>query len=170
MFRRATAVLFCGLLLGACGYEPLYGKGPGAALQGNDLSLVAIAPIQARLGNQLRLQLLSQIAPYGQQKDLLYRLEVTLDEQRIDLAVQRDRTATRFDIRVLATIRLIELSTNTSVFQAQSRSSASYNVVTSDFATLTAERDAEKRVAEQLARDIALHISLFLKRQLERQS
>lgn len=170
MLRRAIGLLCCGLLLAGCGYRPLYASGQNASSLAADLAAVGIAPIPDRLGYLVRTRLLNQVNPFGQRQSLVYRLEVALTEERIELAVQNDRTATRFDIRVLAIVRLIHIQSDSVVFEAASRSSASYNVVTSDFATLVTARDAEDRVADQLSEDIALKVSLFLERQKNRQS
>lgn len=168
--RGVVTALATLLLLSGCGYKPLYATDSGDTGRAADLSEVAVAPIEGRLGNTVRAYLLNQVAPYGQQKSVLYRLDVALEADRIELAVQRDRTATRFDIRLRATVRLVSLKANDVVFTSATQSSASYDVVTSDFATLVAERDAENRVAEQISVEIATHIALFLERQRERRS
>ncbi len=170
MLRRAVGLLCCGLLLAGCGYRPLYASDQNATSLAADLAGVGIAPIPDRMGYLVRTRLLNQVNPFGQRQSLVYRLEITLNEERIALAVQDDRTATRFDIRVLATARLIHIQSDRVVFEAASRSSASYNVVTSDFATLVTARDAEDRVADQLSEEIALKVSLFLERQKNRRS
>ena len=165
---KAIALLSV-LTLVACGYQPLYGS-KQQNIAKSDLSEVTIAAVEGRLGDSVRLHLQNEMAPFGARRAALYRLHVSLDEDRIDLGVQKDRTATRFDFRIYARIQLVSLQSNTVVFEASPHTSASYDVVASDFATLMAERDAERRAAEQLSRDITLHISLFLERERQRQS
>lgn len=60
----------------------------------------------------------------------------------------------------------MDIRTGNTVHEGQSRSIASYNVVDSQFATLSAQRDAEERAAVELSEDIKLRLAIFFDRQL----
>ena len=157
---RALALLLVVTLLAACGFRPLYGGREGAATAAA-LSQIHVAPIEERIGQELRNALIDGLAPEGQAHEMRYRLSIDVDTRRQRLLIQLDDTATRFNLFMTASFVLTEVATGVSIYSDSVRLKGSYNVVPSDFATLAAEQDAEKRVAREASEEIRTLLAIF---------
>ena len=150
------------VLLAACGFEPLHGRQQSGSDTSTELSKIAVPPIPDRLGQMLRIELTNQLTPKGQPRAPLYVLTVSVNENKQDLAIRKDATATRANLTITATFSLTDKKTNKSVFNGSLRSVNSYNIIDADFATLTAENDARRRGVRVLATEIGLRLGVFL--------
>lgn len=162
-FRAALWLLVCGLI-SACGFQPLYsqnGSGPGVQAE---LSAISVDVKGARLEQLVFSSLVDELTPLGVPASPAYRLEVSLKQTSQGVGFEEDDSATRFNFRLVGDWRLIDTANHEVLFRSASRSIAAYNVVTSQFATLTAEKDAEERAAVDLARDIRLQLSLHFRK------
>lgn len=165
--RDATLLLVVGLATGlaACGFQPLYGSrdrgGPGAV---EALAQVAVDPIRDRLGQVLRNNLVDRLSTTGEPERPRYRLTVALAVGKEGLAITKDESITRFNLRINASFVLREVGSNAEVTRGTSRTIAAYNVVESQFATLSAEKDAEIRAARELSDDIRTRLAVFFTR------
>lgn len=162
---RAAALrslMFAAALAAAgCGFQPLHGereRGSPAAL-----SEVAIARIEDRAGQILRNHLLDKMNPDGAPTDPRYVLTVRLVESIERIALRNDATATRANLRIQAAYNL-RRAEGGAVFRATSVSTGSYNVLLNDFATLSAENDARRRVLLELSEEIKNRVAIFLSR------
>lgn len=161
--KSVAAIAALSFLVTACGFQPLYSQnGAGPAVQA-ELAAIIIKVKPDRLERLVYSSLRDELSPLGAPASPAYRLEVTLAEIRTGVGFEADDSATRFNFQLLGTWRLIDLENQEVLFQSTSRSIAAYNVVTSQFATLTAEKDAEERTAVDLARDIQLQLSLHFR-------
>ncbi|MFQ5348242.1 MAG: LPS assembly lipoprotein LptE [Rhodothalassiaceae bacterium] len=163
MMRILVALLFC-LLLGGCGFSPLYAPaGTGAAAAGSDvpkaLATVEVASARDRVGQELRNHLIAMLTPRGYPAAARYRLEFDLDEQVEGFAFRSDRAVTRERLRLHARYRLRDLATDSWVIEAETDAASSYDVVQSDFANISAQRDARSRASAMLAQRIAAHLA-----------
>ncbi len=156
--RALFLVLFITPMLGACGFQPLYGSDGGTRNLPADLARIQIAPIPDRIGQQVRNTLLDQINPEGEPGAPDYRLEVKLDLHRQGVGYRRDESITRVNLRLNATY-LLRDSADKVVFSGSGNSIASFDVVQKDFSTLTAERDGEERMAIDVANQIVLQLA-----------
>lgn len=165
MSARAVALA---LLLGlsACGFRPLYGEqdrgGAGTAPQ---LQEILVNPIADRLGQILRNDLVDRLSPTGAPDRPRYRLSVAIAAGEEGLAITKDESITRFNLRISATYVLYDAQSNAEVTRGISRTIAAYNVVQSQFATLAAEKDAENRAARELSEDIRTRLAVFFTRE-----
>ena len=100
----------------------------------------------------------------GEPRRPLYRLRVELARSKAPLAIQLDSTVTRFNLRLDATFTLIDAPTGQALYRDRARAIGSYNAVRSDFATLTAEQDTERRGARELSEEIRTLLSVYLSR------
>ena len=123
-----------------------------------------MTPIGGRVGLQLRNDLIDRFSARGGQTAKFYRLDIVLNARKEGLAIQQDESVTRFNYRLFGNFRLIRLSDQQVIFEDNARTYVAYNVVQSDFATLSAERDAEERAAHDLRAEIATRLSLYFKR------
>lgn len=124
-----------------------------------ELARIAISPIPDRLGQVVHNHLRDDLTPGGLPADPTHRLEVALVTNREGLGYRRDESITRVNLWLVATYRLIAVSSGKVEFEERARAVASFDVVQSDFSTLTAERDAEDRVARAVSREIALRLA-----------
>lgn len=145
-------------LLSGCGFQPLYksgGTGDQAAL-----ATIDVVTIKDRIGQQLRNMLNAALAPRGRASVTDYRLTVTLTESKSRLAILKDETATRANLTIRAKFKLDALKNpKLRPFLGRALSTNSYNILTSDFATLSAERDARNRALRTLSEEIRLRVA-----------
>ncbi len=148
-----TVVLLAGSLVAACGFTPIYRQDESTSLR-EYLSLIEVAPIGGQSGLQLRNRLTEKISPRGVVDVPQFRLSVKLESSTDALLIQLDNTATRQNLKMNASFTLTDLSTGETVFQGQTISVGSYNVVDSEFATISAEDNATERAAREIGEEI----------------
>jgi LPS-assembly lipoprotein len=161
--RRIAIAVAALALLGACGFEPLYGERGSDAPVGGLLEQVAVSPIADRTGQLLRIELTNRLTPTTPTESR-YNLEVTLSESQASLAVRRDATATRANLTISANYSLRRNGNAQILTSGSIRSVNSYDILTSDFATLAAEADARKRATRDIADAIVDRLAIFLSR------
>lgn len=152
--------------LGACGFEPVYGRG-NSAVRHADLAAIEILPIQGqaspgaisdgnsrlgRAGLELRKRLINSLS--ADHAAPRFQLGVALEESQGAFAIQADDRVTRYQLALTATFNLVEIASDKKVYSATTRSVGSYNVGNADFATVASEADARKRAALDLADNI----------------
>jgi LPS-assembly lipoprotein len=154
----ATAVAAT-LAMSGCGFEPMHGQRSGASSAA--LSSIDIQLIADRSGQILRNELLQQMQPRGPAR-ARYSLAVTLTESLTNLGIRKDEVATRANLALSASFTITELGGAKRIFSGSARSVNSYNILTSDFATLSARDDARRRGVNQLAQEIRKRVSVWL--------
>ena len=155
-----SALLAALVLLGACGFRPLYGsKERGAAAA--ELAAVEIKPIADRVGQQLHNLLLDRINPRGRPAEPRYILKIRLTQGIERLAVRKTAFSTRANLRLTAIFDLEPAAGGDSLVSGTSLAISSYNILNSEFATLTSEKDARTRATGQLAEDIRTRLAVF---------
>ena len=160
LFRISLAVAAATLLAG-CGFQPLHGGAIGRDARA-ELATVRIEPIEERIGQMLRNELLDAMNPTGAPERPEYRLSVTLVESRQELAVRRSEFATRANLQLVATYRLAPAGNEKVVTTfGSSNVIASYDILSNDYATLAAEADARKRAVREISDDITQRLAAF---------
>ena len=147
--------------LAGCGFQPLYGKTTAYDGVAADFGAIEIVDIPERVGLSVRNHLIDLMPQEGAAR---YRLIVTLSENREGLALRRDASVTRYNYVLRATFELRDAATDAVVDKGHARAIAAYNVVDSQFATLSAEQDAETRAARELAEQIRLRLGVGFER------
>ena len=146
------------LLSSSCGFRPLY-KSSGVSGEAA-LATVEVAIIKDRIGQQLRNLLTRNLSPRGRSARTDYRLTVSLTESKRKLAIRKDETATRANLTIKAEFKLLALhQPGLGTYRGNALSTNSYNILISDFATLSAERDARTRALRNLAEAIRLRVA-----------
>ena len=163
----AITVLLAGLALGSCGFRPLHAARSGGAEQ--NLAQVKIAIIADRTGQKLHNLLRDKLNPKGAAAKPRYVLRVTLKESIRNLAIRKDEIATRANLLLRATFRLDRLADKAQLLSGTAASTNSYNILRSDFATLSAESDARDRAVREISHEIRSRIAIFLDRQMKSQ-
>ncbi|MBH63516.1 MAG: hypothetical protein CL569_13940 [Alphaproteobacteria bacterium] len=160
MWCFRSSVVALAALVSACGFEPLHAPSGGAVP--TVLAGIDIAPIPNRLGQVVRNHLLDRLTPLGEPVFAEYRFIVSLRVAKEALAIARDDSATRFNVSLQADYDLVHVRSGNSVLQGEARSVAAYNVVSSDYANVVTERDAELRAARELSDEIKTRLSVYL--------
>lgn len=158
-----VCLLVAATALAGCGFRPLYGDVPGAVPEPR-LAAVDIGLIADRSGQVLRNRLLTRMQPRGPVDPPTHVLDIDLVESRTGIAVQRDETATRTNLTVIAHLALTDLETGELALVQSVSAYASYDTLLAEYATLSAERDARERAVIDLAERIATVIALYLQR------
>ncbi|WP_417449149.1 LPS assembly lipoprotein LptE [Kordiimonas sp.] len=157
--KKLLAIGFV-LLLGACGFRPLYEAGGSSAAMQQHLAGVEVAPIADRLGQQMRNRLLDRLNSGGTPQ---YRLVITLAQESEGYGIRPDAAATQEQLTVFAKVQLINLNGETLVFEEDMRATTSYDLVLSDYAILSRREDSARRLvlelAERIHRRLALHFT-----------
>ena len=165
MVRPGPALLWLAAIasvaLAGCGFRPLYGETSEAAPAA--LAEVAIDRIDDRVGQMMRNQLLDKINPRGAPSRPKYLLTVKLTESTERIGLRQDATATRVNLRMNATYQLRRVDGGV-VFRSTSAFTGSYNVLLNDFATLSSENDARRRVVQDLSEEIKNRVAIHLSR------
>jgi LPS-assembly lipoprotein len=152
------------LLLGGCGFHPLYAENELAADE-PALATVKVLPIKDRIGQMLELSLRASFNPRGIVVEPRYRLAVALTVTRVDLGIQRDATSTRGRVDVQASIQLLDAKGGTPAYTSHAQSTAEFNILNDAYAAEVAEEDARARTVRDLSEEIRARVALFLQRQ-----
>jgi len=155
--KKHAAIAAC-LLLAGCGFHPLY----GGRLE-PQMASVYVEPIEERDGYELRTRLIDLLHTDGQQAGKRYFLKVILNESAQGIALQNDATITRYNNTLDAKYVLSDAQ-GTALFTGTQTELASYNVVNSPYATLTAAQDSSKRAAQQMAERIQLDLGVWFRK------
>lgn len=147
-------------LLAACGFQPLYESGGSSVAMQAHLASVEVGPIADRLGQVMRNRLVSRLNTEGRAE---YRLDVVLDQSSETFGVRPDTATTQEQLTIIATVRLIAIETGNPVLEQSFRARTSFDLVLSDFATVSQREDSAQRLAldlaERIHRRVALHFA-----------
>jgi len=159
---RAARILalVAALAVAGCGFQPIHGQRSAASSEA--LATIDIGLIADRTGQMLRNELLRQMQPRGGRTPARYALSVSMGESLQNLAIRKDETATRANLILIARFSVTSRSDDKKLFSGTARSVNSYNILTSDFATLSAREDARRRGVQQLASGIKERLSVWL--------
>jgi LPS-assembly lipoprotein len=105
-----------------------------------------------------------RLNPGGPPAQPLYVLDVQLKESIEQLAIRKDETATRANLRLSAEYKLRQRDTNEVVTSGLSLTTTTYNILNSQFATYTSEEDARKRALRELSDDIRIQLGAYFHR------
>jgi LPS-assembly lipoprotein len=155
------------LILAACGFTPMYGSGAGSsgvsAPQGLDKVDIALIPDES--GVYLRNLLIDSFYRGGYPSSPTHVLQVeNLREHEYSLDITRASEATRKQIRLTATLKLVERATGKLALTRPLTAITSYNVLGSQFTTRVSENDAREAALTDLARQIETQTALYFKR------
>lgn len=110
----------------------------------------------------LRNELLERMQPRGPAKTTRFTLIVKLSEGLHELGIQKNAVATRANLMLNAEFTVADREDGKPLYSGRATSVNSYDILTSDFATLSALGDARRRAVRQLAFDIRERISMWL--------
>jgi LPS-assembly lipoprotein len=158
MMRFLTLIL-AALALSACGLKPLYSGGSQGQVS-SMLGAVAVDPIEGKNGWLMRNALNDRLNA-GKNNGVRYRLLVKLDDQIEGFGVRADDTITRERRTLRARYQLIDLESGAMVLDATAGWDAGIDVVSSEYATISAENTALENLTQKVAEQIVTRLSLF---------
>jgi LPS-assembly lipoprotein len=164
--RSRRSVLFGGCLtLGACTIRPLLLETADDQNVRQELEATKIVGLDGRLGQLVRNALLDELSPTGIEAPTRYILQIDLRRSAQSLGIQLDDVITRFNLTLTARFELVDPKDGRVLYEDQVRRIASYNVTEQPYATLAAEVDAERRVAQEVGSNIRTVLAVYFARQ-----
>jgi LPS-assembly lipoprotein len=157
---RLLAVLAISLPLAGC-FKPMYGSLDGAPPVIDELARVNVAPIEERVGQQVRNELVYAFSA-GEAADAPYKLVVTLKHHIEDSVIQPTGEAVTKNYELRANFTLIEVESGKVLYGGSTLSRAAFDRTAQLFANQRAERDAEDRAARTVAENVKTRIAAYL--------
>ena len=170
MLHRKHLIWGLLLILGGCGFEPLYveKKHSNMWYYGGDfdtsisqeMAQVSIEPISQRFGQVMRNELLDLLTPKGAPKQPKYRLYVNLSSKNVsDQALRSDITATRKMVKYRVRYYIVEGTEK--VLSGDSIAYVSYDILANPYSTTMAQKKGDEDAAKIIANDIALRLGAY---------
>ncbi len=157
---RFILLTFLSLMLTACGFKPLLEAGGSSKAMQSELSAIFVEPIPDRLGQVTRHSLMDRLNVGGTEK---YSLHVVFEQSSEGYGVRPDAATTQEQITMAAYVKLVSYADNSVLFEDTLKASTSFDIVLSDYATVTQREDSARRLALELAerihRRLALHFA-----------
>jgi len=176
--RAAGAIAVLGLALGlyGCGFHPLYAipDAPQGTMR-QELGSIYVEPIPDRMGYELRNSLTDVLDARGGSDGAAYRLRLTLTEKSDAVGVQSQsvgaisQTAiTRYNDRLTVEYELVDAATGAVITRGVETGLSAYNVLSSPYATLVAQQDADRSAADDIADRIRIDLAVFFAQKAKR--
>jgi LPS-assembly lipoprotein len=164
---NSAALVFACLALPGCGLHPLYGGGTSSPVSAT-LRSVQVGAIAGRSGWLVRNKLVERLGEQGI-GTAAYRLDVTLDDNITSYGIRSNQVATQERRTLHARYQLVDLSNGQVVLDATSGSDAGIDIVSSEYATVTAEQTALENLAGIVADQIVSRLALYATRTAPRE-
>ena len=160
---KKIRLFFCFIvffILTSCGYEPIHSKNPNT---NKELLSISVKNIKNRPGQILRNTLLNQLNPERERVITKYKLIVEIFESKSSLAYRRDKSATRTDLQITANYLLEDIKNGEILLKQEAKSTSSFDIVESVYATLIAEKDVREKNLKVISNDIYTNLVIFFK-------
>lgn len=157
------------LTLTACGFSPIYGNytRSDAISVERSLANIEINIIPNKEGQYIRNELIDRFYKNGYPTNPKYTLSIqNIDESTSNLDITKSSDATRAQLKLTTSMRLIDAETGKTLITKPLRAITSYNILSSQFTTRVSEEDARKAALNELANQIETSIALYLNKQL----
>lgn len=168
---RAGAVALAVMAVAGCGFQPLYRKdagNPGVTAELERIKVLTVTSEEtkyARLGQEMRNLLLRHLNPDGAPAAPRYLLENDLRVNVARTGIQITDEATRARLTVRVVFKLLDARSKRVLYRGDERSVNSYNVADSQYATLSAERDAARRAVREISDSIRIRLAIYFERE-----
>jgi LPS-assembly lipoprotein len=162
--KRLALPLAALLSLTGCGLSPMYaGGGSGPVAHG--LAAVEVSPIQGKAGWLMRNALNDRLGQSGTHGAPRYRLDVLLDDKLEGLGLITNDTIGRERRTLRARYQLVDLASGDILLDATAGSDAGIDVVSSEYATISAENTALENLSREVSDQIVTRLALTLRAQ-----
>lgn len=153
------------LLLGACGFSPMYAPAGGS---GAAIGPVEVAMIDGKAGHVLKTEL-DRILAVENNGGAPALLNITLNEQATPLGLRRDELSTRAELRLTANYVLTPPSGG-AIMRGSVVTVVNYDIPTAAFGEIAAQDDARERAAETMAERFRAELALRMAQAREQQA
>lgn len=162
-FKIIRLAVFLNLIIATgCGFQPLYSHGGANSSHVlNQLARIQINPIENRTGQILRNFLQDKLTPSGVPSSPKHKLTISLKETRSDMAILRDSTSTFAKVKMDAKYQLINIETKNVLDSGTVTSTTVFNIVSSEYANLSAQKDARRRTVRIISDLVKERLALF---------
>lgn len=152
-------------LLAACGFHPVYGVNKYTPVGAETkFQSIMIENIPDREGQFLRNSLIDRFYRDGRPENIAYTLSVApIREIQRNLDVTIDSDTTRGQLRLETQMKLTDKKTGNVLISRALSSTASYNVLGSEFTNKISEQSTRENILDDLARQIEMQIALYFK-------
>ncbi len=168
MKHMHTILILTLALLGVtgCGFHPVYGVNKYTPIGAETkFQSIEIANIPDREGQFLRNELIDRLQRSNPSAQKNYTLKVApLQEYIRELDITIDSDTTRAQLNVSTSMDLIDNQTREVLLRRNLSSTASFNVLGSEFSNSVSEQSTRENVIKDLARQIELQLALYFKR------
>ena len=120
---------------------------------------MTIRPIPDRQGMRMRQVLREELQPHGPSDHPLYDLDITLTTRVEELGVRKDATSSRANFILSASFYLSEGGKR--VFGDRVQSTVGYNILDDQYATVSAQGDAQERAIREASNEIKTRLSVY---------
>jgi LPS-assembly lipoprotein len=148
-------------LLAGCGFHPLYGSVGGNPGAQQIFSSIYVDTIDGDNGYELRNALIDVLDASNKPDSPRYSLKLTLKDQLQGSALEPNTAITRYNYTLTADYVLLDAASGNALTRGEVSSLNAYNVVASPYATLVAQKDAERRAADDIAERIRIDLGVF---------
>jgi LPS-assembly lipoprotein len=160
--RSALAAAGVVLLVGGCGFHPLYGQRAGArSAVPEQMAAIKIGTIEDRQGQLLRNALVDRLTPRGEPSAPAYDLRVTLTQQMVGLGQQKNSYASLGEMSLSASFHLGSRSDDAG-FSGSAHTVVSVNYLGPRYASVAVEREASERAIGDIADSIRDQVAAWL--------
>lgn len=160
---RFLALTFLAFALAGCGLQPMYAGGSSGQVA-RGLAEVEVPAIEGRAGWLVRNALNDRLGAAGE-GSARYRLDVRLDDSLEGFGLINDIEIARERRTLRARYQLVDTTTDEILLDATSRSDAGIDVVSSEYATISAEQAALENLSRDIADRIVQRLSMTLRQQ-----
>lgn len=159
---RFTSMIVALLALSACGFKPMYaptGVGPDRAVIGS----VYVPEVEGKSGHAFRTELTRLFDIERDRGGAQKRLEVKVVESVSGYGLRIDESATRADLVLSSTYKLLD-ARGVEIVAGAVSATAGYDIPASAYGAATAQDDARERAGVLLAQRVRTDIVLRLTR------
>jgi LPS-assembly lipoprotein len=160
--QRSVLMLSVLLVLGACGFQPVYGThgGEGGSPVALDLNNIAIDNIPDRNGQILRNDLIDRLYGRNRPEKPAYNLKVAIQSGEEDLGILANATTTRSLLNMDSDYSLSD-DHGKQILSGHAHSVASFDKLDQMYGTVAARQDAYERTLHEISEQIVNRLSLY---------
>lgn len=134
--------------------------GGGSGAVARDVRSVLVSPIEGKAGYLVHSALADRM---GTGNDARFRLDVRLDERLQGEVVRQDRSVSRERRSMRARYQLVDLASGAILLDATADADAGIDIVSSEYAVISAEQTAQENLAKDIADQIVTRVAARLR-------
>jgi LPS-assembly lipoprotein len=157
-------VIITTLLIGACGFRPLYSGTNTLAGDATTLDNITISDVLpgGSSGLALKNALIDRFYHHGYPSNAQYVLKITVLETGRNIIIQKDSTTTRSQLVLSATYDLEDRQNRKTVDHGVIRAVGAYNVLQSQYTTLVTQNAAREAAINEMADKITMRMAMVI--------